>query len=227
MSNVAKVPMVMQMEAVECGAASLTMILAHFGKWLPLEEVRSACGVSRDGLSAKMILRAARNYHLEAKGYRTTPEGLSGKQPAIIHWDFEHFVVFRGYDKKGRACLNDPGLGPVRYTMDEFRKHFTGVCLTFQPSAQFERGGQQTSILSYIKKNMTGAGEAFWLTFTFALMAAFVALVTPLFTRIFLDDILSGKNADWTKWFFMAMLGLAVYHYVVVLLSSRYSKRVS
>jgi NHLM bacteriocin system ABC transporter peptidase/ATP-binding protein len=174
-----------------------------------------------------MILRAARNYHLEAKGYRTTPEGLNGKQPAIIHWDFEHFVVFRGYDKKGRACLNDPGLGPVRYTMDEFRKHFTGVCLTFQPSAQFERGGQQTSILSYIKKNMTGAGEAFWLTFTFALMAAFVALVTPLFTRIFLDDILSGKNADWTKWFFMSMLGLAVYHYVVVLLSSRYSKRVA
>ena len=226
-SKVAKVPMVMQMESVECGAASLTMILAHFGKWLPLEEVRATCGVSRDGLSAKAILHAARSYGLEAHGYRTTPEGLEGKQPAIIHWNFEHFVVFRGYDRKGNACLNDPGMGPVSYTPEEFSKHFTGVCLTFQPTEQFERGGQQTSILSYVMKNMKGSGEAFWLTFTFALLAAFVALVTPLFTRIFLDDILSGRNADWAKWFFMAMGALAVYQFVVVLLRSRYSKRVA
>ena len=217
----------MQMEAVECGAASLTMIMAHYGKWLPLEEVRAACGVSRDGLSAKMILHAARSYGLEAKGYRTTPEGLEGMQPAIIHWNFEHFVVFRGFDRKGRACLNDPGLGPVKYPMAEFRKHFTGVCLTFQPTSQFQTGGQQTSILSYVKKNLSGAGEAFWLTFVFALMAAFVALVTPLFTRIFLDEILSGKNADWAKWFFLTMGALAVYQFFVVLLRTRYSKRVA
>ena len=227
MSKLVKVPQVMQMEAVECGAASLTMILAHYGKWLPLEEVRAACGVSRDGSSAKMILRAARNYGLDAKGYRTSPEGLEGKQPAIIHWNFEHFVVFRGFDRKGRACLNDPGAGPVKWPMEEFRKHFTGVCLTFEPTEKFEKGGQQTSILSYIKKNMRGAGEAFWLTFAFALMAAFVALLTPLFTRIFLDEILSGKNADWTKWFFIGMGALAVYQFFVILLQTRYAKRVA
>jgi len=226
-SRLVKVPQVMQMEAVECGAASLTMILAHYGKWLPLEEVRAACGVSRDGSSAKMILRAARNYGLDAKGYRTSPEGLEGKQPAIIHWNFEHFVVFRGFDRKGRACLNDPGAGPVKWPMEEFRKHFTGVCLTFEPTEKFEKGGQQTSILSYIKKNMRGAGEAFWLTFAFALMAAFVALLTPLFTRIFLDEILSGKNADWTKWFFIGMGALAVYQFFVILLQTRYAKRVA
>ena len=226
-SKLAKVPQVMQMEVVECGAASLTMILAHYGKWLPLEEVRAACGVSRDGSSAKMILQAARNYGLDAKGFRMSPEALEGKQPAIIHWNFEHFVVFRGFDRKGRACINDPGIGPVKWPMEEFRKHFTGVCLTFEPTDRFEKSGEQTSILSYMKRNLNGVSEAFWLTFSFALMGAFVALLSPLFTRIFLDEILSGKNADWVKWFFIGMGALAVFQFFVVLLQSRYAKRVA
>ena len=225
--KLAKVPQVMQMEAVECGAASLTMILAHFGKWRPLEEVRAACGVSRDGSSAKDILRAARRYGLDAKGFRMSPEALEGKQPAIIHWDFNHFVVFRGFDRKGRACLNDPGAGPVKWPMEEFRKHFTGICLTFEPTQKFEKSGQQTSILSYIKNNMRGSDEAFWLTFTFALMTAFVAIITPMFTRIFIDEILSGKNADWSKWFFIGMGALAVYQFFAVIMKTRYSKRVA
>ena len=226
-SKLVKVPQVMQMEVVECGAASLTMVLAHFGKWLPLEEVRTACGVSRDGSSAKDILRAARNYGLDAKGYRTSPEGLEGKQPAILHWDFEHFVVFRGFDRKGRACLNDPASGPVKWPMEEFRKHYTGICLTFKPTEEFKKGGQQTSILSYVRKNLKGSSEAFWLTFIFTLMAAFVALVSPLFTRIFFDEILSGKNADWAKWLFIGMGALAVWQFVLTLLQSRYSSRVA
>lgn len=217
----------MQMEAVECGAASLTMILAHYGKWLPLEQVRAACGVSRDGSSAKSILHAARNYGLEAKGFRMSAEALDGKQPAIIHWNFEHFVVFRGFDRKGRACLNDPGVGPVKWPMEEFCKHFTGVCLTFEPGENFEKGGEQTNILSYVRRNLRGAGEAFWLTFSFALMTAFIALLTPLFTRIFLDEILSGRNADWSRWFFVGMGALAIYQFFVVLLQSRYVKRVA
>ena len=226
-SKVVKVPQVMQMEAVECGAASLTMILAHYGKWLPLEQVRVACGVSRDGSSAKSILRAARNYGLDAKGFRMSTEALDGKQPAIIHWNFEHFVVFRGFDKKGRACLNDPGAGPVRWPMEEFRKHFTGVCLTFEPTEKFEKGGQQTSILSYVKKNLRGSSEAFWLTFVFSLMAAFISLLSPLFTRIFLDEILPGRNPEWAKWFFIGMGSLAVYQFFVILIQTRYAKRVA
>lgn len=216
----------MQMESVECGAASLTMILAHYGKWLPLEEVRAACGVSRDGSSAKDIVLAARNYGLEAEGYQVTPEALEGMQPAIIHWNFNHFVVFRGF-KKGVACLNDPNAGPVEIPMDDFRKSFTGVALTFSPTTSFKQGGHRTRILAYVRKYLQGAGEAFWLTFVFALLAAFVALVIPLFTRIFLDEILSGKNRDWSSTFFLLMGTVALFQFLLVLLQTRYAKRIA
>ena len=224
--KIVKVPMVMQMEAVECGAASLTMILAYFGKWLPLEEVREACGVSRDGSSAKSILKAARNYGLKASGYRTSPEGLEGMQPAIIHWNFEHFVVFKGF-KRGKAYLNDPGAGPVAVPLEDFRKSFTGVAMEFEPTPQFVRSGQQTSILSYIRKNMHGAGEAFWLTFIFTLVGAIVGIATPLFTRIFYDEILSGRNADWATWFFLLMGFLSIFNFILILTRERYLKRMA
>jgi NHLM bacteriocin system ABC transporter peptidase/ATP-binding protein len=226
-NRVAKVPMVMQMEALECGAAALAMVLAYYGKWLSLEQVRNDCGVSRDGSSAKTIVEAARNYGLDAKGYRMPTEALKGRQPAILHWDFRHFVVFRGFDRKGRACVNDPASGPVKYSLEEFRKHFTGVCLTFRPTEKFEKSGQPTSILSYVRRNMKGSREGFWLTFIFALMAAFVALVTPLFTRIFLDDILSGNKNEWVPYFFAGMGIVALYQFFVVLLQTRYAKRVA
>ena len=226
MSKVVKMPMVMQMESVECGAASLTMILAYYGKWLPLEEVRAACGVSRDGSSAKDIVLAARNYGLEAEGYQVTPQALDGMQPAIIHWNFNHFVVFRGF-KKGVVCLNDPNAGPVEVPLDDFRTSFTGVALTFAPTEAFEHCGHRTRILSYVRKYLRGGGEAFWLTFVFALLAAFVALVIPLFTRTFIDEILSGKNRDWSATFFLIMGTVALFQFVLVFLQTRYAKRVA
>ena len=138
-NSCAKVPVVMQMEALECGAASLTMILAYYGKWLPLEQVRADCGVSRDGSSAKNILRAARGYGLNAKGYRYEPETLrqQGTFPCIIHWNFNHFVVLNGF-KKGKAILNDPARGTYSVTMETFDESFTGVCLQFEPAETFE-----------------------------------------------------------------------------------------
>ncbi len=101
-NGVAKVPVVMQMEALECGAASLAMIAAYYGKWIPLEQVRLDCGVSRDGSNARNVLRAARSYGFIAKGYRYEPEDLrkNGKFPCIIHWNFNHFVVLDGFRRK-------------------------------------------------------------------------------------------------------------------------------
>ncbi len=223
---VLKIPMVMQMEAVECGAASLTMILAYYGKWLPLERVREACGVSRDGSSMFSIKRAAENYGLKAAAYKVDAEELEGMQPAIIHWNFEHFVVFRGM-KKGRACLNDPGMGPVEVPMDEFRRSFTGIVMTFELTDRFEKGGSKTSIMSYIQRNMRGAVGAFWLTFVFTLLTAVATLATPLFTKVFMDELLSGRNASWSAVFFVLMGMLALFVFVVTLLHERYGKRVA
>ena len=108
-TGAAKVPVVIQMEALECGAASLTMVLAYYNKWIPLEQVRADCGVSRDGSNAKNILKAARSYGLTAKGYRYEPDGLkqNGTFPCIIHWNFNHFVVLCGF-KGNKAVINDP-----------------------------------------------------------------------------------------------------------------------
>ena len=138
----------MQMEALECGAACLAMILAYYGKWVPLEQVRGDCGVSRDGASAKNVLRAARSYHMTAKGFRYEPETLrkKGSFPCIIHWNFNHFVVLCGFSKKG-ALLNDPARGRVTVSWEEFDRSFTGICLMFSPEEGFEKGGSRSSIL--------------------------------------------------------------------------------
>ena len=226
MSKVKRVPMVMQMEALECGAAALSMVLAYYGKWIPLEKVRETCGVSRDGTSAKSLLEAARGYGLEAKGYRVTPEGLEGMQPAIIHWNFNHFMVFRGY-RRGHACLNDPSAGPIEVTMDDFRRSFTGIALELKPTDAFQPEGAPISILSYVRKYLSGAKEAFWLTMLFCLLSAFVAISVPLFTNIFFDEILSGRNRDWGRVFVIALTAVALFSFVLELLKDKYSKRIA
>ena len=221
-----KVPMVMQMEAVECGAASLSMILAYYGKWLPLEQVREACSVSRDGCSMKSILLAAKMYGLEPSAYKVSAEDMSGMEPAIIHWNFEHFVVFKGM-RKGKAYLNDPGIGPVEIPMDEFRRSFTGVAMTFELTDRFQPSDHPTSIFSYIRHNLSGANEAFLLTFIFTLLLAVVTLTLPLLTRVFFDEILSGRNAQWATIFFCLMAVLALFNFIVTLWQQRYSKRIA
>ena len=158
-NGVAKVPVVMQMEALECGAASLTMILAYYNKWIPLEQVRADCGVSRDGSNAKNILKAARSYGFTAKGYRFEPEDLktNGIFPCIIHWEFNHFVVLNGF-KGNKAYLNDPAKGSYSVSMEAFDEAFTGICLFFEPNENFEPGGKPKSMIGFAKKRLEGAG---------------------------------------------------------------------
>ncbi|MCR4809207.1 MAG: NHLP family bacteriocin export ABC transporter peptidase/permease/ATPase subunit [Prevotella sp.] len=223
---VCRVPMVMQMEALECGAATVAMVLAYYGKWLPLEQVREACGVSRDGSSAHSLLKAARAYGMEANGYRVSVEALEEMQPAILHWNFNHFVVFRGF-KGNHAYINDPALGPMELTMDDFRRSFTGVALELKPTNDFQPEGAPVSILSYVKKYLNGAREAFWLTFVFSLLAAFVAISVPLFTNIFFDEILSGHNRDWGATFITAMGAVALFAFVLEFLKDKYSLRIA
>ena len=128
--GVAKVPVVMQMEALECGAASLCMILAYYDKWISLEKVRYDCGVSRDGSNAKNILKAARSYGMKADGYKLEPEELRslGSFPCIVHWEFNHFVVCDGF-KGNKVYLNDPARGSYSVSLSRFDEAITGICL--------------------------------------------------------------------------------------------------
>ena len=197
--GVAKVPVIMQMEALECGAASLTMVLAYFGKWLPLEQVRSDCGVSRDGSNAKNILLAARSYGLEASGFRYEPEDLKeeGTFPCIIHWNFNHFVVLNGF-KGNKAVINDPARGTVQVPMEEFDKSFTGICIMFRPTEQFVPDGKKKSVLSFAKKRLKGAGPAVAFVIVSSVIASLTGIINPGFSRVFLDRLLTGQNPEWT-----------------------------
>ncbi len=192
-----RVPVVMQMEALECGAACLTMILAYYGKWVPLEQVRFDCGVSRDGSNAKNILLAARSYGLEAKGYRFEPETLvkSGSFPCIIHWEFNHFVVLNGF-KGGYAYINDPARGTVKISMAEFDEGFTGICLMFSPTDKFETGGKKKSTLEFAASRLSGASAAVVFVIFSTILAYIFNAVNPGFTRFFIDRLLSGENKE-------------------------------
>lgn len=223
----AKVPVVMQMEALECGAASLTMILAYYGKWLPLEQVRADCGVSRDGSNAKNVLRAARSYGLSAKGYRFEPEDLKtyGKFPCIIHWNFNHFVVLNGF-KGDKAVLNDPAKGCYSVSMETFDKSFTGICLMFEPTESFEPDGKPRSVWAFAMERLKGAGTAVAFTVIVTVISSLLSLIQPAFSRIFLDRLLTGVNPDWTGPFLWALSALAAVQILLAFIRSVYSARI-
>ena len=223
-----KVPVVMQMEALECGAASLTMILAYYGKWMPLEQVRADCGVSRDGSNAKNILKAARSYGLVAKGYRYEPEGLkeNGKFPCIIHWNFNHFVVLDGF-KGSKAYLNDPAKGSYSVPMEIFDKSFTGICLMFEPAESFEPGGAPKSILTFAKKRLKEAKTAMVFVVLTTLITALLGIITPAFSRIFMDRLLTGENPEWFLPFIFALGGISVIQLIVEWIKAVYSLKIN
>ncbi len=214
--GVAKVPVVMQMEALECGAAALTMILAYYRKWIPLEQVRVDCGVSRDGSNAKNVLKAARSYGLMAKGYRYEPEQLRerGKFPCIVHWNFNHFVVLCGF-KGNKAVLNDPAKGNYTVSMEQFDHSFTGICLFFEPTEAFEPGGKPKSVLSFARKRLIGAGAALAFVILTTTITSLIGIIQPVFSRVFLDRILTHRDPGWELPFFVMLACVSLVQLVV------------
>ncbi len=220
--GVAKVPVVMQMEALECGAAALTMILAYYGKWLPLERVRADCGVSRDGSNARNIIKAARSYGLIAKGYKYEPEKLKekGAFPCIIHWNFNHFVVLCGF-RGNKAVINDPAKGNYTVSAETFDQSFTGICLMFEPTEAFERGGKPKSVLSFAKKRLVGASVALTFVVLTTIITSLIGVIQPVFSRVFVDRLLTGENPDWFYPFFGLFAGVGILQLAVAFIEAR------
>lgn len=178
-----KVPTVLQMEAVECGAASLAMILAYFGKYIPLEELRAVCGISRDGSKASNILKAARKYGLEAKGYRKEPESLKQMpMPVIVHWNFNHFLVVEGFCK-GKVFLNDPASGHRFVTEEEFNQSFTGVVMAFAPTSEFQKDRKKPSLIAALKKRLRGSETVLIYIILIGLALVIPGLAIPVFAK--------------------------------------------
>jgi NHLM bacteriocin system ABC transporter peptidase/ATP-binding protein len=215
--GVAKVPVVMQLEMLECGAACLAMIMGYYEKWITLEQARVDCGVSRDGSSARNIVQAAKSYGMNVKAYKLEPESLleEGPFPCIIHWGFNHFVVLDGFKKK-KAVLNDPARGRVIVPWEEFDREFTGICLTFEPGENFKPEGNKKSVWTYIKERMTGTGQAVVFVVMTTTIIALLGVIQPVFSRIFLDQLLSGKNSDWLWPFIMA---LSIFSGIIILMT--------
>ena len=222
--GVARVPVVIQLEALECGAASLTMILAYYGKYIPLEQVRADCGVSRDGAKAVNILKAARSYGLTAQGYRYEPEALreSGRFPCIIHWNFNHFVVLCGF-RGSRAVINDPGKGNYTVPMAEFDRAFTGVCLMFEPGEAFVPSGKPKSLWGFARRKLTGTGAAFALVVITTVITSLIGVITPGFSNVFADYLLTGKRPEWFAPFIAGMAGLVLIQIVITWIQKVYT----
>ena len=223
----AKVPVVMQLEALECGAACLTMVLAYYDKWIPLEQVRSACGVSRDGSNAKNIMLAARSFGLEAEAYKAEPEALktSGRFPCIVHWEFNHFIVLDGFSG-GKVHINDPARGRIKLTEEEFDRGFTGVFIMMQPGEGFEPSGERKSTLKFAQKRLAGARSAIVFAILLSAISSAFGLINPTMTRIFMDRLLPGRNASWAIPFLVVMTCLAIVQLAAGWIQAIYNLRI-
>ena len=226
--GMARVPVVMQMEALECGAASLAMIMAYYKKWVPLEQVRLDCGVSRDGSNAKNVLLAARNYGFQAAGFRCETDSLRTEiqLPCILHWNFNHFVVLRGFRGK-YAYLNDPARGEIRVGPEEFNRSFTGVCLQITPGPEFEPGGKRKSALAFARKRLTGAGAAVAFVMLSTAIGALFGILNPVFSNFFMDRLLTGENRELLTPFLILLAVLGAAQILVAWIQAVYSLRIN
>jgi NHLM bacteriocin system ABC transporter peptidase/ATP-binding protein len=192
-----RTPTVLQMEAVECGAAALAMILAYYGAWIPLEQLRVACGVSRDGSKASNIVKAARGLGLAAKGFRKEPSTLHElPMPCIIHWNFNHFVVLEGIDGD-RVSINDPAMGRRQIGSVELDLAFTGVVLAMEPTDAFRKIGTKPKGLRLLMRELRGSRGPVALVIAVSLALIIPGIVIPGFTKVFVDEVLIQNTRSW------------------------------
>ena len=209
----AKTPTVYQMESTECGAAALAMVLGYFGCFVPLERMRIETGVTRDGCNAKNIMKAARKFGLEVHGYRKDLDALLEMPvPCIIHWNFNHFVVWEG--RRGEYCyINDPAMGRRKLKLQDIDECFTGVVLTFRIAEEgdFKKTRRANTLLRFVQERLRGQKSSLTALLVIGLLLVFPGMVIPIFSEVFIDDILLGGNEDWTTKLIMAMVFTAAF----------------
>jgi len=192
-----KTPTMLQMEATECGATSLSIILAYYNKYITSEEARIACGVSRDGTKAINIIRAARNYGMEAHGANLDITDLNKVNvPFIVYWQFNHFLVVEGYNES-KVYLNDPATGPRSISWQDFESGYTGVVLEITPGDQFKAEGlpESTTLSLLIRQLGKNFSPVFFIILlTTALIIPKVSL--PIFSKAFVDYLLIDNQRN-------------------------------
>ncbi len=200
-----KTPTVLQLEAVECGAASLAMILGYHGRIEPLAKLRQNCGVSRDGSKAANVLRAARRYGLESNGIKASVDALRNlEMPCILFWEFNHFVVLEGF-KKDRVYINDPAMGHRIIPLQDFERSFTGVALAMQPGDEFEKGGKRPSLIGAVAERLAGSALPIAFCIFIGFLMVLPGILFPVLMQVFLDEIILEGRADWARPVMMAM----------------------
>ena len=205
-----KTPTILQMEATECGAASLGMVLAYYGKWLPLEKLRQECGVTRDGVNAKNILRAARRLGCVAKGFAGKPEVLRKKEfPLILFWEFNHFVVMDGVEND-IVYLNDPALGRRKVPWADFLTSYTGIYLNIRPGEDFVQEGHPYNVAKAVAEKLAEDKWALLFILILGLCMVIPGLAVPVMNQIFIDDVFSMKHPEWTTKLLLAMAAAAI-----------------
>jgi len=219
-------PTVLQMEAVECGAASLAMVLGYHGRWVPLEELRLRCGVTRDGSKAGNVLRAARQYGLTARGFKKEPGELRAMPlPAVVFWNFNHFLVLEGF-ARGKVHVNDPAAGRRVVSEAEFDQAFTGVVLTFEPGEGFAPGGQRPSTFDALARRFDGLGGPVAYLVALGMLLVVPGLVIPVFSSVFIDKVLLGGLDSWLRPLLLGMLLTAVLRMLLTWLQGQYLLRI-
>ncbi|NJS09146.1 MAG: NHLP family bacteriocin export ABC transporter peptidase/permease/ATPase subunit [Microcoleus sp. CSU_2_2] len=223
----ARTPTILQMEAVECGAAALGIILSYWGSTVPLTELRRECGVSRDGSKASNILKAARLYNLDAKGFKKPLEDLKTLPPPfIVFWNFNHFLVVEGFTKK-RVYLNDPAAGPRTVSLDEFDRAYTGVVLTMEPGPDFEKGGKKPGILPALSNRLQSSRWAIAFCLVAGLLLTVPRLAVPAFSQIFIDEILVENRTEWLRPLLLVMLFATILRGLLARLRFVYLRRLA
>lgn len=222
-----KTPTLLQMEAVECGAAAFGIILAYHRKIVPLAELRQNCGVSRDGSKASNMIKAARNYGMQAKGFKKQLVQLQQLPPPyIVFWNFNHFLVVEGF-KKDWVYLNDPATGPRRVSLKEFDEAYTGVVLVMEPGPEFQRGGRKPSLIGALFDRLRGSWGAILYCFLAGFFLVIPGLILPVFNQVFVDNILVENRTDWLRPLLLGMTITVIIQVLLTLLQRRFLRKLN